>query len=203
MSTNFVLNLEVLMKVTSTAAAQKRSSMHQKDDNLRKCHYCSTRHTSMWRRGPDGEGTLCNGCGLRWKQGEILIGAPVISWQEEKQLAKERKKKEESLEAGLLLEQDKAETPVERKRPVKHSTTRSSDTVKAGSEQSTTPSASLPKNIGYVAAQIVQHQHQQAMLQNSFTAPRSVSGTPVVTPAPIQSAPPPPTPQGPVGKNKP
>ncbi|CAO3688805.1 unnamed protein product [Umbelopsis vinacea] len=179
-------------------AAQKRSSMYQKDDNLRKCHYCGTRQTSMWRRGPDGGGTLCNGCGLRWKQGEILIGAPVISWQEEKRLAKERKKKEESLEAELLLEQDKAETPVEKKRPVKHSTTRSSDTVKAGSEQSTTPSASLPKNIGYVAAQIVQHQHQQAMLQNSFTAPRSVSGTPVVTPAPIQSAPPPPTPQGPV-----
>ncbi|CAG8814794.1 25367_t:CDS:2, partial [Dentiscutata erythropus] len=28
----------------------------------------------MWRRGPDGAGTLCNACGVKWKQGKILQG---------------------------------------------------------------------------------------------------------------------------------
>jgi hypothetical protein len=28
----------------------------------------------MWRRGPEGAGTLCNACGVKWKHGKILIG---------------------------------------------------------------------------------------------------------------------------------
>ncbi|GAB5589561.1 hypothetical protein Unana1_04461 [Umbelopsis nana] len=161
-------------------AAQKRGAVHLKDDNLRKCHYCSTRHTSMWRRGPDGGGTLCNGCGLRWKQGEILVGAPVISWQEEKQLAKERKKEEDRVDADMVPEQEKVE-PVEKK---KHGKT---PTARAGLDISGGPATT--KNIGYVAAQIVQQQHQQAMLQN--TSLGGVSAIPVVTPSPHQSISPP------------
>ncbi|KAI8991150.1 hypothetical protein BDF20DRAFT_843019 [Mycotypha africana] len=26
----------------------------------------------MWRRGPQGAGTLCNACGVKWKHGKIL-----------------------------------------------------------------------------------------------------------------------------------
>lgn len=26
----------------------------------------------MWRRGPKGAGTLCNACGVKWKNGKIL-----------------------------------------------------------------------------------------------------------------------------------
>lgn len=34
----------------------------------------------MWRRGPQGAGTLCNACGVKWKHGKILNGndAPTI-----------------------------------------------------------------------------------------------------------------------------
>jgi hypothetical protein len=28
----------------------------------------------MWRRGPQGAGTLCNACGVKWKHGKILCG---------------------------------------------------------------------------------------------------------------------------------
>ncbi|ORX44007.1 hypothetical protein DM01DRAFT_1411450 [Hesseltinella vesiculosa] len=41
---------------------------------LWKCSYCGTRSTAMRRQGPLGEGSLCNGCGLLWKQGKILQG---------------------------------------------------------------------------------------------------------------------------------
>jgi hypothetical protein len=30
------------------------------------CHYCGTRESTYWRRGPDGPKTLCNSCGLNW-----------------------------------------------------------------------------------------------------------------------------------------
>ncbi|KFH62979.1 hypothetical protein MVEG_11017 [Podila verticillata NRRL 6337] len=39
----------------------------------RACHYCGTRDTPMWRRGPDGTKTLCNSCGISWKRGKIEI----------------------------------------------------------------------------------------------------------------------------------
>ncbi|KAJ1959230.1 hypothetical protein GGI12_004442 [Dipsacomyces acuminosporus] len=38
----------------------------------RKCQYCGCNDTPMWRRGPDGTGTLCNACGVKWKNGKIL-----------------------------------------------------------------------------------------------------------------------------------
>lgn len=142
----------------------------------------------MWRRGPDGGGTLCNGCGLRWKQGEILVGAPVISWHDEKQLAKERKKEEEKLEAELPLEQ-KVE-PVEKKKLVKQPSHRSNDGSKVSHEQVTSPITS--KNIGYMAAQIVQQQHKQVMLQNaaatSSQSPSSQGSTPISPSPATQSA---------------
>ena len=45
----------------------------------------------MWRPGPAGSGTLCNGCGLLWKQGKILKGAPVISKEEERRQARQER----------------------------------------------------------------------------------------------------------------
>lgn len=32
----------------------------------RQCSACGTKETSMWRRGPEGTGTLCNRCGVRF-----------------------------------------------------------------------------------------------------------------------------------------
>ncbi|KAG9283989.1 hypothetical protein G9A89_005496 [Geosiphon pyriformis] len=45
----------------------------------KRCAYCSCKSTPMWRRGPDGAGTLCNACGVKWKQGKILSGANPAS----------------------------------------------------------------------------------------------------------------------------
>lgn len=36
------------------------------------CEYCGTRETPMWRRGPNGCGTLCNKCGVKWRNGKIM-----------------------------------------------------------------------------------------------------------------------------------
>ncbi|KAF8928812.1 hypothetical protein BGZ47_001417 [Haplosporangium gracile] len=48
-------------------AASTASSSTQK-----KCSYCDSVSTPMWRRGPNGPGTLCNACGVKWKHGKIL-----------------------------------------------------------------------------------------------------------------------------------
>ncbi|RKP23019.1 hypothetical protein SYNPS1DRAFT_31287 [Syncephalis pseudoplumigaleata] len=40
----------------------------------KKCMYCNCKNTPMWRRGPQGAGTLCNACGVKWKHGKILQG---------------------------------------------------------------------------------------------------------------------------------
>ena len=40
------------------------------------CSYCGTKTTPNWRRGPEGTGTLCNACGVKWKNGKILTNDP-------------------------------------------------------------------------------------------------------------------------------
>ena len=42
----------------SKANRAANTSMHAK-----KCLYCGSKSTPMWRRGPQGAGTLCNACG--------------------------------------------------------------------------------------------------------------------------------------------
>ncbi|OZJ06094.1 hypothetical protein BZG36_01133 [Bifiguratus adelaidae] len=42
--------------------------------SVKKCAYCGSKSTPMWRRGPHGAGTLCNACGVKWKHGKILQG---------------------------------------------------------------------------------------------------------------------------------
>ncbi|KAI8076508.1 uncharacterized protein B0P05DRAFT_588159 [Gilbertella persicaria] len=44
----------------------------EKKDATKQCLYCGSTSTPMWRRGPQGAGTLCNACGVKWKQGKIL-----------------------------------------------------------------------------------------------------------------------------------
>eukprot|EP00002_Diphylleia_rotans_P017294 TRINITY_DN3358_c0_g1_i1.p1 TRINITY_DN3358_c0_g1~~TRINITY_DN3358_c0_g1_i1.p1 ORF type:complete len:655 (-),score=113.58 TRINITY_DN3358_c0_g1_i1:874-2838(-) len=41
--------------------------------NDRRCGHCNTSNTVLWRQGPDGKGTLCNACGVRWKRGIIKV----------------------------------------------------------------------------------------------------------------------------------
>ncbi|RUS33685.1 hypothetical protein BC938DRAFT_470578 [Jimgerdemannia flammicorona] len=59
----------------AAAAAVSPLAVKSDDGALKKCAYCGSRSTPMWRRGPGGAGTLCNACGVKWKHGKILQGA--------------------------------------------------------------------------------------------------------------------------------
>lgn len=89
--------------------------MNARDDGFMKCAYCSTKQTSMWRSGPNGHGTLCNSCGLQWRQGEILVGAPVISPEEEKRLLKEKRERDKVAEALELERAEREEEKLKKK----------------------------------------------------------------------------------------
>lgn len=48
-------------------------------NQIKKCLYCGSKSTPMWRRGPQGAGTLCNACGVKWKHGKILNGMDAMN----------------------------------------------------------------------------------------------------------------------------
>ncbi|KAI9467787.1 MAG: hypothetical protein EXX96DRAFT_592344 [Benjaminiella poitrasii] len=56
-------------EITRTHANSNNSN------SIKKCLYCGSKSTPMWRRGPEGAGTLCNACGVKWKHGKILNGS--------------------------------------------------------------------------------------------------------------------------------
>ncbi|KAI9265250.1 hypothetical protein BDA99DRAFT_559311 [Phascolomyces articulosus] len=60
--------------VTTTTNSTKRNTNSNSSSSLKKCLYCGSKSTPMWRRGPQGAGTLCNACGVKWKHGKILCG---------------------------------------------------------------------------------------------------------------------------------
>lgn len=37
------------------------------------CCVCGATETPQWRSGPGGLNTLCNGCGIRWRKGRLVI----------------------------------------------------------------------------------------------------------------------------------
>ncbi|KAI7880349.1 hypothetical protein K492DRAFT_177934 [Lichtheimia hyalospora FSU 10163] len=67
---------------TSTPSQQLQPQLPNKHarsastgSTVKKCLYCGSKSTPMWRRGPQGAGTLCNACGVKWKHGKILAGS--------------------------------------------------------------------------------------------------------------------------------
>jgi hypothetical protein len=38
----------------------------------RRCRHCGTDKTPQWRGGPEGRGTLCNACGVRYRSGRLV-----------------------------------------------------------------------------------------------------------------------------------
>jgi hypothetical protein len=69
--------LEVLLKAISTENAQiklaqsrpEQKPLPTREVNIitkRNCKMCRTSESTLWRRGPDGEQTLCNACGLHY-----------------------------------------------------------------------------------------------------------------------------------------
>lgn len=115
----------------------------------------------MWRPGPAGSGTLCNACGLLWSQGKILKGAPVISKEEEKRLAKEQRIRDRELQ----LERERQEQERQEEESQKE---KERQRKKAESE-----SSKMNRNsFGYYAAQVLQRQQtgQSILLQRPTTA---------------------------------
>lgn len=121
----------------------KNKQMNTKEDTLMKCAYCSTKHTHMWRPGPDGQGTLCNSCGIQWQRGEILKDAPVISKEEELKQTLERKEKEKAAEV-LEVEREQKRQKAAQNIPVKRSTFERKKTEQAPAPLSLYNAAGIP-----------------------------------------------------------
>ncbi|CAO3673004.1 unnamed protein product [Rhizopus microsporus] len=65
---------DTFIKPTKRMSTSKASIA--KTSPIKKCLYCGCKTTPMWRRGPQGAGTLCNACGVKWKHGKILSDKP-------------------------------------------------------------------------------------------------------------------------------
>ncbi|KAJ1542993.1 hypothetical protein HK405_009599, partial [Cladochytrium tenue] len=42
------------------------------------CEYCGATSTPMWRKGPSGRGSLCNRCGVKWRQCKLNMDNSVM-----------------------------------------------------------------------------------------------------------------------------
>ncbi|KAH7837951.1 hypothetical protein Vadar_020025 [Vaccinium darrowii] len=56
--------LPVLNMVSNNWSIMSGNSMQQQQQKI--CKKCEKTQTPLWRKGPDGPKTLCNGCGLRY-----------------------------------------------------------------------------------------------------------------------------------------
>ncbi|KAF9434724.1 hypothetical protein BGZ76_007539 [Entomortierella beljakovae] len=65
--------VSTLTKKNSGLSTPQITSTHP-----RQCAYCGCTSTPTWRRGPDGPHTLCNACGVKWRQGRIFIDTPPL-----------------------------------------------------------------------------------------------------------------------------
>ncbi|KAI8872318.1 hypothetical protein GQ42DRAFT_161416 [Ramicandelaber brevisporus] len=65
--------------LTSPSASSAGLSAQAIANSNKRCEYCGSRSTPMWRRGPAGAGTLCNACGVKWKNGKILHGVTTTA----------------------------------------------------------------------------------------------------------------------------
>ncbi|KAI8050143.1 uncharacterized protein B0P05DRAFT_563249 [Gilbertella persicaria] len=82
---------EAVVKEESRLLAKPKSNPNQ--NQIKKCLYCGSKSTPMWRRGPQGAGTLCNACGVKWKHGKILSEHPDQYTLERRPSKPERKRK--------------------------------------------------------------------------------------------------------------
>ncbi|KAG0167370.1 hypothetical protein DFQ30_006127, partial [Apophysomyces sp. BC1015] len=91
----------ITASLSSNSTKQHSSRALSSSSSLKKCLYCGSKSTPMWRRGPQGAGTLCNACGVKWKHGKILCGTdtstvPAVPAKERKNVAKGEKKRKKS-----------------------------------------------------------------------------------------------------------
>jgi hypothetical protein len=55
-----------------TQVPQVDSTAHSSGRKKKRCNYCQTSVTPMWRHGPEHCPVLCNSCGVKFKRGRIL-----------------------------------------------------------------------------------------------------------------------------------
>lgn len=53
-------------------ASKKKKAGRAGDYSARRCLHCGSSSTPQWREGPMGRSTLCNACGVRYRQGRLL-----------------------------------------------------------------------------------------------------------------------------------
>ncbi len=73
-ATQSVVDLPSVLTVRKSASAEGSSSVGKN----RRCINCLCPTTPLWRRGPTGPGTMCNACGVKWKQGKLFIDDATI-----------------------------------------------------------------------------------------------------------------------------
>eukprot|EP01091_Cochliopodium_minus_P008370 TRINITY_DN1884_c0_g1_i1.p1 TRINITY_DN1884_c0_g1~~TRINITY_DN1884_c0_g1_i1.p1 ORF type:complete len:119 (+),score=23.33 TRINITY_DN1884_c0_g1_i1:176-532(+) len=67
---------EICQRKRRKEGVSQNEKKHYKQFPGKFCYYCGTISTTEWRRGPDGNNSLCNACGLRFTQNkkkEMLI----------------------------------------------------------------------------------------------------------------------------------
>lgn len=59
-------------KVSVSASASARKPWRPAKSSAKQCLHCGSSSTPQWREGPLGRSTLCNACGVRYRQGRLL-----------------------------------------------------------------------------------------------------------------------------------
>ncbi|KYR03113.1 putative GATA-binding transcription factor [Tieghemostelium lacteum] len=92
---------------------RRRRTIYSSRRNL-KCHLCEVTETPEWRRGPDGDHTLCNACGLHYAKAQKKLQKKKKKNWKEKKKEKERKKKiPENIQLIFLLKLAILKTPLQ------------------------------------------------------------------------------------------
>lgn len=106
--------------MSAPAGSSKHSRSNGTNGSLKKCLYCGSKSTPMWRRGPQGAGTLCNACGVKWKHGKILCGADAAQSMPTKEQQRRNSKAEKRRKKGgqTAVKKDKRTKVKEKKRSV-------------------------------------------------------------------------------------
>lgn len=58
---------------SSTAVTATPATTAEGATVMKRCLNCGSTGTPQWRRGPEGAGTLCNACGVKWKHGKLAL----------------------------------------------------------------------------------------------------------------------------------
>ncbi|ONK57980.1 uncharacterized protein A4U43_C09F6410 [Asparagus officinalis] len=64
---------------SSDASSSDEASSPKSSEATRRCGHCMTEETPQWRTGPDGRGTLCNACGIKYKNSQKINNAVNLS----------------------------------------------------------------------------------------------------------------------------